>query len=97
MPTPENIEQSQASEDRRSGVDDRRLVLPLDPVTLGAWTVELREDGSLRVEATRKGAPKVMTWADASNSVNITTLKILQENAELTRPESESNPTDTNQ
>ena len=66
--------------DAGSRVAVPRLVLPLDPVTVGDWSVELREDGSLRVESTRRGAPKVMMWADASNTVNITTTKILQQN-----------------
>lgn len=62
----------------------------LVPIALGDWTVELREDGSLHVASTDRGAPKVLTWGDASNSVNVTTLRILKQTAEVSHPDQKS-------
>lgn len=47
---------------------------------LGEWTIDLLEDGSLRVQATGRGSHRVLTFGDASNSVNVTTEKIVKRN-----------------
>lgn len=48
---------------------------------IGDWTVELEDDGSLRVYATGRGAPKILAECDGgSNTIRLTTLKILSKN-----------------
>lgn len=51
--------------------------------SMGEWTIDLLEDGSLKVQATGRGSHRVLTFGDASNAVTVTTEKIVKRNDEM--------------